>query len=83
MLALVDKNEISTALGVQEDSGAEIIGIGGGTILEVSKGRVRNVQAFNDPGPVGRPSNTVGNMSKLDDELWENLGKTGWGLLRQ
>jgi 3-hydroxybutyrate dehydrogenase len=73
MLALVERDEIASG------EGKEMIGIKGGSILEVSKGRVRDVKAFDDPGPVGRPGNTAGAMGKLEDEVWETLGREGWG----
>jgi 3-hydroxybutyrate dehydrogenase len=53
--------------------------ISGGRILEVSKGRVRDVQAFNDPGPGDRPRNSVSNMGELEDDIWNDLGSKGWG----
>lgn len=73
MLALVERGEIASG------EGEEMIEIKGGSILEVSKGRVRDVKAFDDPGPVGRPGNTAGAMGKLEDEVWETLGREGWG----
>lgn len=42
------------------------IPITGGTILEVTKGYVRQVKAFNDPGPQRRPGSTVSNMDALE-----------------
>ena len=79
MVALADKNEIGTVVG-RPDAG-EKIPIRGGSILEVSKGNVRDVQAFNDPGPENRPGNTVSNMGQLEEDVWDALGTKGWGTL--
>jgi NAD(P)-dependent dehydrogenase (short-subunit alcohol dehydrogenase family) len=79
MVALVDKDEIGSVVG-ELDKGQKIP-ISGGRILEVSKGRVRDVQAFNDPGPGDRPGNTVSNMGELEDDVWNALGSKGWGTL--
>ena len=79
MIALVDRDEIGSVPG-DLDKG-ERIGIKGGSILEVSAGRVRDVHAFNDPGPGDRPGNTASNMGQLEDDVWTALGTTGWGTL--
>jgi 3-hydroxybutyrate dehydrogenase len=79
MAALVDKDEIGSVTG-EADTGQKIP-ISGGRILEVSKGRVRDVQAFNDPGPGDAPGNTVSNMGELEDDVWNALGSKGWGSL--
>ena len=75
MVALVNKDSIPEELG----GGGEKIKISGGSILEVSLGRVRDVQAFNDPGPHGRAGNTASNMGALEDEVWSALSTEGWG----
>jgi 3-hydroxybutyrate dehydrogenase len=79
MVALVDKDEIGGVAG-DLDKG-EKIPIKGGSILEVSKGRVRDVQAFNDPGPGDRPGNTASNMGQLEEDVWNALETKGWGTL--
>ncbi len=44
----------------------------GGTILEVGKGKVRTVEALNDPGPEGS-GHTVSNSESEEREIWESL----------
>jgi len=44
----------------------------GGTILEVGKGKVRRVEALNDPGPEGS-GNTVSNAESEEKEIWQRL----------
>lgn len=71
MLALVERDYISENLeDVNQDGGT--ICIRGGTILEVSK-TVRSVSIFNDPGPVGRPGNTLGNMAQAEESMLQRL----------
>jgi len=82
MLALVADVQISQVIG-KRDSEEAAIKIHGGTILEVSKGRVRDVQPFNDPGPLGRPGNTVGGMAQFENEVWDLLGTKGWGTVNE
>jgi len=79
MVALVDKDEMGSVVGDLEKG--EKIPIRGGSILEVSKGKVRDVRAFNDPGPGGQPGNTVSNMDQLEEDVWNALGAKGWGML--
>ena len=90
MLACVVGDEVGVGLdealaGAEGGAGAgaagEKIAISGGSILEVSQGRVRDVQAYNDPGPAGRAGNSASDMWKLDEEVWGALGTEGWGLL--
>jgi 3-hydroxybutyrate dehydrogenase len=45
----------------------------GGTILEVGKGKVRRVEAINDPGPEGS-GHTVSNSESEEKEIWGRLG---------
>ena len=52
--------------------------IKGGSVVEVSRGRGRDVKAFNDPGPGTAAGNTVSGMGVLEDEVWELLGGEGW-----
>ena len=44
----------------------------GGTILEVGKGQVRRVEAFNDPGPMGS-GHTVTHRNKAVEDAWVML----------
>lgn len=68
MLALVERDNTGEEIGKEGDQ----IGISGGTILEVSK-TVRKVSVFNDPGPGGRPGNTLGNMEKVEQGILQML----------
>ena len=79
MIALVDTDEVGNVSG-DLDKG-EKFRIKSGSILEVSAGSVRDVMAFNDPGPGNRPGNTASNMGQLEDDVWTALGTTGWGRL--
>jgi 3-hydroxybutyrate dehydrogenase len=78
MLALVEKNEIGSVAG-DLDQGK--IAIRGGSILKVSRGKVRDVQAFNDPDPEDTPGNTTSNISQLKEDVWSVLNTKGWGML--
>jgi 3-hydroxybutyrate dehydrogenase len=78
MLALVEKDEIGSVAG-DLDQGK--IAIRGGSILEASRGKVRDVQAFNDPDPEDTPGNTTSNMSQLKEDVWSVLNTKGWGML--
>jgi 3-hydroxybutyrate dehydrogenase len=79
MLTLVEKDEIGSVTGDLDQGGK--IAIRGGSILEVSRGRVRDVQAFNDPGPGDTPGNTTSNMGQLEEDVWSALNTKGWGML--
>jgi 3-hydroxybutyrate dehydrogenase len=46
----------------------------GGTILEVGKGKVRRVEALNDPGPEGS-GHTISNAESEEKEIWERLAE--------
>lgn len=76
MMALIERNAISTRIG-QYDSDALDISIRGGTILEVAGGTVRSVAPYNDPGPLG-PGALASNITTLEGEIRGTLGK-GWG----
>ncbi|KAL2861254.1 transmembrane amino acid transporter protein-domain-containing protein [Aspergillus lucknowensis] len=78
MLALVQQDKVSDVIGDKEGKEGTVYPVSGGTVLEVSK-TVRSVSMFNDPGPVGRPGNTVSTMQSVEDEVWELLGESGWG----
>lgn len=58
--------------------GTQMVKVEGGLILEVSKGRVRKVEQFNDHGPRGA-GNTVGKMGIADREILEMVGLASWG----
>lgn len=77
MLALIQQNEVSEIIGDKEGKGQKYP-VQGGTVLEVGK-KVRDVQPFNDPGPVGRAGNTVSDMNVVEDEVFGVLSQKGWG----
>ena len=52
--------------------------LAGGTILEVGAKQTRRVEALNDPGPSGA-GHTVSNLQEQYREVYEWLGKEGWG----
>jgi len=79
MLALVQQDEVSEVIGDTKGQEGKMIPVKGGTILEVSK-KVREVTAFNDPGPVGRAGNTVTDMKVVEDEVFSLLSQKGWGV---
>ncbi|PWY90813.1 hypothetical protein BO70DRAFT_368039 [Aspergillus heteromorphus CBS 117.55] len=68
MLALIQQDTVGATIGDQKAQGAQFP-VSGGTILEVSK-TVRPVEAFNDPGPGGRPGNTVSEGKVILDEVY-------------
>lgn len=78
MLALVQQDEVSEVIGDTKGQEGKMIPVKGGTILEVSK-KVREVTAFNDPGPVGRAGNTVTDMKVVEDEVFSLLSQKGLG----
>jgi 3-hydroxybutyrate dehydrogenase len=80
MVALVEKTEISSRFGKTAEQG-DMIKLGGGSIIEVSKGRVRDVQSFNDPGPSPVPGNTASGMGQFSEEVYGLLQVDGWGKL--
>jgi NAD(P)-dependent dehydrogenase (short-subunit alcohol dehydrogenase family) len=51
----------------------------GGTILEVGAGCTREVKAFNDPGPMGRPGMQVSHAHEKVDEVFTWLEAPQWG----
>jgi 3-hydroxybutyrate dehydrogenase len=77
MLAIIQQDKVSEDIGNQDEA-TQTIGIHGGSVLEVSK-KVRPVTEINDPGPSGRPGNTVSNMHVLDQEVYDLLKEKDWG----
>ncbi|EME85080.1 uncharacterized protein MYCFIDRAFT_41376 [Pseudocercospora fijiensis CIRAD86] len=53
----------------------------GGWVLEVLKGRTRNVDWRNDPGPEG-PGGTASNRDNAAAEVYQWLGEPGWGVAK-
>ncbi len=78
MVALVEKTEISCQFGEGAEQG-KTIKLDGGNIIEVSKGRLRDVQPFNDPGPSKGPGNTASGIGQITDEVYALLNVDGWG----
>ncbi|ERF69177.1 hypothetical protein EPUS_01134 [Endocarpon pusillum Z07020] len=77
MVDLVEKTEISSYFGENAEQG-EMIRIGGGSVIEVAKGRLRDVQTLNDPGPSG-PGTTASGMAELYEGVYGLLQIEGWG----
>lgn len=76
MLSLVEEDSINSRFGGTNDG--DYLKIENGTILEVAKGHVRSVGAFNDPGPTA-PGTIASNHDACDEAAMELL-KEGWGL---
>lgn len=73
MLALVERDSIPENFEDVDQNGG-MIRIQGGAILEVSK-TVRDISIFNDPGPVGRPGNTLANMPQAEESILQMLSQ--------
>ena len=73
MLAIVEKDKISTTVAdlAATDDHAEEITIRGGSCLEVSAGRVRDVPMHNNSGPLGITGNNVSNFEELYNETFD------------
>lgn len=71
----VEPEEVADAMMrcVEED------GIGGGYVMEVTKGRTRSVGWKMDPGPDGEGA-TVANRDQTDREILGWLAEEGWGV---
>ena len=88
MTDLIEKNEMEiqaplSSAGLNsgdERGGTRTVTVEGGLILEVSKGKVRKVDQFMDPGPSGE-GNTVGNIGMADEEILARMKKGGWGVV--
>lgn len=80
MVTLVEKTEISNRIREKAEQG-ELIKVGGGSIIEISKGRLRDVQPFNDPGPGTAPGAAASGIGPLMDEVQGLLSVDGWGKL--
>lgn len=78
MLSLVEKTEISSRLGENAEQ-VETIKIGGGSILEVTHGRLRDVQELNYPGPSGARGSTASGMGEAYEEVYGLLPVDSWG----
>ncbi|TQB75824.1 hypothetical protein MPDQ_001788 [Monascus purpureus] len=78
MLALIQQDEVSEKIGDKSGQGRSFR-VQGGSILEVSK-TVREVTAFNDPGPGKRAGNTASDTRVIDEEVVGILSQRGWGM---
>ncbi|KAL9627747.1 MAG: hypothetical protein Q9164_007505, partial [Protoblastenia rupestris] len=78
MVALVEKTEISSCFGENAEQG-ETIKLSGGSVIEVTKGRLRDVQTLNDPGSLGAAGSTASGMAGLYEEVGGLLQVDGWG----
>ncbi len=78
MVALAEKTEIASCLGENAEQG-EMITLSGGSVIEVTKGRLRDVQALNDPGASGAAGSTASGMAELYEEVYGLLQVDGWG----
>ncbi|KAH0421071.1 hypothetical protein CcaCcLH18_13640 [Colletotrichum camelliae] len=76
MVKLIDSDTISVKTG-DSSHGTHSMPIAGGTILEVTRGNVRAVAPYNDPGPTG-PGALASNIGCLEAKIKETLRK-GWG----
>lgn len=78
MLAMVQQDQISESILGTPKENENMISVQGGTILEVSKS-VRKVSMFNDPGPLGRPGNSMSDAREVEEEIFERVQSVGWG----
>ena len=89
MMDLLEKDEVEVISSVSasattglttgdERQGTMMIKVQGGTILEVSKGKIRKVNQFMDPGPSGE-GNTAGNMIEAERDIYGRLRSGRWG----
>lgn len=59
--------------------GVESPDVPGGSIVEVGMGYTRKVEAFDDPGPMGRPGIRTNQPEEKVKEVFQWLGQDGWG----
>jgi 3-hydroxybutyrate dehydrogenase len=78
MVDLVDKTEILNCFGEIAEQGQKIK-IGGGSIIEITKDRLRDVPQFNNPGPEGISGSTVSGLAHVVEEVHSLLSVDGWG----
>lgn len=75
MVALIEKTEITSRSG----ENADLIQLRGGSIIEVNKGGLRDVQQYNDPGPSGPAQTSASGLKELEDETFGLLNVEDWG----
>ncbi|KAL9124271.1 MAG: hypothetical protein Q9217_006380 [Psora testacea] len=74
MAALVSEAEIEVhASGAEEFGEGKKVGVQGGMVVEVAKGRRRVVRSFMDPGPLAVGGNTASNMPAEEEMILESL----------
>ena len=78
MTKLVEGGEVEVV--ASEADGKKVVQVEGGMILEVAKGRVREVKAFMDEGPRGARGSSVGNKGVVEEEIFKALGSGKWGV---
>ena len=78
MVALVERTEINNRFGEEPEQG-ETIKVGGGSIIEIGKGRLRDVQPFNDPGPLPAAGVKDSGIGQLIEEVYDLLEIDRWG----
>ena len=76
MLRICDADEVGTS--VDAGKKGDVIKIGGGSVLEVAAGVVRDVPMLGNTGPSGIKGNTVSNAAEAYGEIIGML-KKGWG----
>ncbi|KAH0598148.1 hypothetical protein MHUMG1_04520 [Metarhizium humberi] len=76
MVCLIERDTICSKID-EARTGAQDIPIGSGTILEVTKNRVRAVNAYHDPGPSG--PGAVGSNFEASEGTTLALLCPGWG----
>ena len=83
MTNLLERAEIEVqapSATIPGESSTRMAKVEGGFILEVGR-KLRQVEAFNDPGP-SREGNTVTGLAVADREIFERLRRGGWGRVR-
>ena len=80
MIKLVTEGGEVEVVASEMADGKKVVRVEGGMILEVAKGRVREVKAFGDEGPRGARGNTVGNTGVVEEEILGALGSGRWGV---
>jgi len=80
MANLLEREEIEVqapSATIPGESSTRMAKVEGGFILEIGR-KLRQVEAFNDPGP-SREGNTVTGLAVANREIFERLRQGGWG----
>lgn len=78
MLAVLQQDRVDEHMIENPNKSGEQIPINGGTVLEISK-TVRAVSPYNDPGPIGRPGNSMGNTKATEEGFLSLVQSGNWG----